>query len=385
MLRPRIDWIAYLLLAAAVALPATAFAAHDAIPDPAPRRTKAKLKPLPHMDREAITISGLSSGGFFAHQFHIAFSSLVNGAGILAGGPYGCVENIRNPFSPWVRLDRPSAAVIACTHFYGDRYLGLRPSQPKIADSLSLIEEARSKGTIDDPSNLADDRVFLFHGSKDDVVPGEIVQLVRELYEKFGLTAPALQFEEEPANHGLPVAIFPGDSRFPKRGCAEHMPPFVIECGFDAAERLLRHLYGAAFKPAPADAEAGGTLLPFDQTEFVDRDEKRASMSGVGYVYVPKQCLSHSCRLHVAFHGCRQEVDNKGSDRAHDDFVRDGGYNRWAAANDIVVLYPQLTSMPGFNPNACWDFWGYSGEQYLNRNGVQMRAVKAMVDRLLGR
>ena len=43
---------------------------------------------------------GLSSGGFFAHQFHIAHSALVTGAGIIAGGPYGCVETITNPHWP---------------------------------------------------------------------------------------------------------------------------------------------------------------------------------------------------------------------------------------------------------------------------------------------
>jgi hypothetical protein len=77
-------------------------------------------------------VSGLSSGAFFAHQFHIAFSKLVSGAGIVAGGPYGCVENIPNPFS-WfatVPLDRMSAALVACTQYFGDRYFSLHPSEP---------------------------------------------------------------------------------------------------------------------------------------------------------------------------------------------------------------------------------------------------------------
>jgi poly(3-hydroxybutyrate) depolymerase len=37
------------------------------------------------------------------------------------------------------------------------------------------------------------------------------------------------------------------------------------------------------------------------------------------------------------------------------------------------------------NPNRCWDFWGYSGSNYYTRIGSQMRAVKAMIDRLLSR
>ena len=63
--------------------------------------------------------------------------------------------------------------------------------------------------------------------------------------------------------------------------------------------------------------------------------------------------------------------------------MRDAGYNRWAAANRIVVFYPQATETTG-NP-ACWDFWGYSGEGWRTREGVQMRAVGSMIERLIER
>jgi hypothetical protein len=129
-------------------LPGDGRANHDSLPDPPPQQTGQKLPTLPHMDRAAVTVSGLSSGGFFAHQFHVAFSSLVKGAGILAGGPYGCVEAIPNPWLPFwsVNLDRVSAAVVACTHYYGDRYYGLRPSAPQAEDSLKIIREAADQG-----------------------------------------------------------------------------------------------------------------------------------------------------------------------------------------------------------------------------------------------
>lgn len=35
------------------------------------------------------------------------------------------------------------------------------------------------------------------------------------------------------------------------------------------------------------------------------------------------------------------------------------------------------------NPYGCWDFYGYSSPDYFNREGIQMKAVKAMVDRLI--
>jgi len=38
------------------------------------------------VDSDKISVSGLSSGGYFAVQFHVAFSKTIMGAGILAGG-----------------------------------------------------------------------------------------------------------------------------------------------------------------------------------------------------------------------------------------------------------------------------------------------------------
>src|SRR6187549_1547401 len=82
-------------------LPGDGRANHDSLPDPPPQTTNQKLPSLPNLGRATVTVSGLSSGAFFAHQFHVAFSSLVKGAGIVAGGPYGCVEAIPNPWLPF--------------------------------------------------------------------------------------------------------------------------------------------------------------------------------------------------------------------------------------------------------------------------------------------
>jgi poly(3-hydroxybutyrate) depolymerase len=116
-------------------------------------------------------------------------------------------------------------------------------------------------------------------------------------------------------------------------------------------------------------------------------------MADTGYVYVPARCARgavppRACHLHVAFHACEQNDELVG-----DDFYWDGGYNRWAEANDIVVLYPQTVrwialSAPGEgagNPAGCWDWWGYTGPAYDTRNGKQMTVIRAMIDRLRGR
>jgi len=383
----RFDGLIVIYLAALLLGASPVTAHHDNIPDPPPLKVSQSLPIDLSLEPASVTVSGLSSGGFFAHQFHVAFSRTVSGAGILAGGPYGCVEVIDNPFWPFRKLDRTSAAVVACTHFFGSRFWGLRPNPANAEDIRRLIDAASQANEIDDPAHMADDRVWLFRGELDKVVPAEVVDALTDLYRSLGIDGDALHLEQgdpqRPANHGIPVDSFDGESRFARRDCNEHAPPFVIVCGYDAAGLLLEHLYHERFVPEAISAHEAGSLHAFDQTEFF-QPSQTAGLSGVGYIYIPDACRSEECRLHVAFHGCRQNVDAQDEDRVHDDFVRDAGYNRWAAANRIVVLYPQATESAG-NPRACWDFWGYSGEDWRTRDGVQMRAAWSMIERLLDR
>ncbi len=87
-----------------------------------------------------------------------------------------------------------------------------------------------------------------------------------------------------------------------------------------------------------------------------------------------------SCRLHVVFHGCRQ-----GRSFVGDALVRGAGYLETAAANDIVLLFPQLVpSFQPLNPNGCWDWWGYEGEWYAVKGGPQVMTVRAMIADLRG-
>ena len=138
----------------------------------------------------------------------------------------------------------------------------------------------------------------------------------------------------------------------------------------------------------PPRPTATGKIVAFDQREFADGDAYSISMADTGYAYIPDSCRHDRCRVHVAFHGCRQNAAAIG-----ERFVREAGYNRWAAANRIVVLYPQTVARSGWggtmfhwnfvvNPRACWDWWGYTGSQYHTKQGNQIRAVKAMLDRL---
>ena len=59
--------------------------------------------PRYNIDLTSTSVSGLSSGGFMAVQFHVAFSSIMKGAAVFAGGPYMCRK---------ARSRRPSRAAL---------------------------------------------------------------------------------------------------------------------------------------------------------------------------------------------------------------------------------------------------------------------------------
>src|SRR5215207_6167257 len=72
------------------------------------------------LDASGVTVSGISSGAFFAHQFHVAYSGLVTGAGMVAGGLYACAEQVDDvvPPHPFTGIPKSVAAALAvCTRF----------------------------------------------------------------------------------------------------------------------------------------------------------------------------------------------------------------------------------------------------------------------------
>ncbi|HVL35887.1 MAG TPA: PHB depolymerase family esterase [Burkholderiales bacterium] len=307
-------------------------------------------QPLPALEAEArsVTVSGLSAGGYMAVQVHVALSAQVRGAGVLAGGPYYCAQgSLRTAYANCMR---PGA------------FAPLPRTQELRAEA-----QARARGGAIDPlANLAGSRAWLFHGREDATVSREVVQRLAEFYRS--LEVQVTEVGELAAGHAMPT-LGAGN-----RNCGATRPPFINACGYDAAGELLAHLYGPLQAPRPKPA---GRLLRFDQAPFGDR---AIGLDSEGFVFVPPECERERCRVHVAFHGCRQ-----GAGEIGERFVREAGYNRWAQANRLIVLYPQVrASWRPFNPRGCWDWWGYTGAAYHTREGAQIRAVQGMLERLSG-
>jgi hypothetical protein len=309
----------------------------------------AELLPARHADGSQTTVSGLSSGAFMAVQYAVAFSGTVKGVASVAGGPYNCANTEFGATDPCM-TGRPSGALALQT--------------------ARLLESA---GQIDALSNVAKQRVYVFHGTRDRTVASTVAAATRDFFLAAGVPASHLAYVTRiPAGHSFIAPTFGND-------CGTSAAPFVEHCApYDQPREILSQLHGSLNGPAIA---LSGTVKPFDQREFAGA---ATSLASVGFVYIPAACTSASsgdCSVHVVFHGCQQGAEVVGSD-----VYGSAGFNRWADTNKIIVLYPQIMESPvsPFNPLGCWDWWGtlYTGPTFMVRSGVQLSAVRSMVERL---
>lgn len=310
---------------------------------------------LPRLDLDPsrVAVTGLSSGAYMAGQAQLAYPELFPNAALVAGGPYGCAD------------DKLAVAMSSCMK-------GI----PAL-DVAALVASATKRsadGRIGTLNDLAHARIYLLHGKDDALVAPAVAEAALHFYEQLrnvtlGLQAMQIHADDLRAfAHNLPVAAR-GDN------CDKSVAPYLGQCGFDAAGEIFKQMFGAAPRPA---GQARGELRSFDQRAYRP-DGSEALLADTGYVYLPPQCLAGKpCGLLVAFHGCKQNADAVG-----EAFVRDAGFNRWADAYSVAVLYPQTrASFAPLNPQACWDWWGYSGADYDTRQSVQLRwlvnAVRAL-------
>lgn len=328
-------------------------------------RTK-DITPLPKLAASStgISVSGISSGAYMAGQFQFAHADKVAGAAIIAGGPYGCAQSAFSTFTIGLgrQIANLSKAVSGCM-------LNLYAVWG-VPNARSLARQARSLagdnkiGAIED---VVTDKVYLFSGKSDRTVVPAIVQAAARFYIELGLPAENLKrVTQYDAGHAF-VTEDEGSS------CQLSAKPFVVDCDYDQAGDLLQHIYGKLNPPA---SETTGKFIVIDQRPFSEGLGTH-SLSEEGVVYVPEACAqSPGCRVHVTFHGCDQNRD-----QVELAFVEGSGFAHWADTNRLIVLFPQIAAGSG-NRQACWDWWGYTGNNFLTRDGAQIQAVNRMLEHL---
>lgn len=299
-----------------------------------------------HIDPQGITISGVSSGAYMAVQMHVAFSKTISGAGSVAGGIFWCSQG------------DSQRAQTECM------------GRPQTINPETQIAEARrleKAGAIDPLSNLHNEKVYIYASPRDSIINPVNSDKLVEFYKAF-VDQKNLRLENSVSSaHGFPTLSNGSPCQFA-------MLPWILKCNFDGAGAVLQQLYGTLKSRGSSDSSH---LLKFSQREFGDAG---TPLYREGWVYVPADCATgETCRLHVALHGCQMNPDY-----IQDKFATLAGYNEWAETNRIIVLYPQSDKVSGSNPYACWDWFGFTGQDYVSKSGAQMSALKKMLDRLQG-
>jgi hypothetical protein len=219
-------------------------------------------------------VSGLSADGYIPVQFEVAFSSILEGPGVIAGGPYYCAQGNQTT----------ATSVRSCVPFGSS---GTRTTN--VPDLIRIIDQNAAQGLMDVKSSLRNGCFWLFSGTADTAVPQRIMDDLKTYLLRYvdsrNICAPSqLTFS----------AI---------RVMCEN-DPFINNCNYDAAGQLLQWIYGT-LRPRNT-RRLQGYLIQFDQNEFLPNAASHG-LASTGWLFVPMDCANgQACRLHIVFHGCKQ-------------------------------------------------------------------------------
>jgi poly(3-hydroxybutyrate) depolymerase len=300
---------------------------------------------------EYAAVTGISSGGFAAVQYQVAFSGSLIGAGIVAGGPYYCAR------------DSMENALTECMNF---------PEGIPLQTLVSAAEECAKSGKCDPLDGLKGHRAWIYSGERDSVVRHGTVVKLEQFYQGFMAAENITTVYNVDSEHLWPTQSY-GVT------CTSLGSPFIGRCDYDGSFEMMNFILGNASQPTTANSSAFYTI---SQATYAPNGETRGiSLGPDAYAYVPAACAEGArCGLVIVFHGCQQTINNIGLT-----FVQHIGMNEVGEANRFVVVYPQAvpSDFAPSNPEGCFDWWGYTDSNYANKQGPQMATVNGLVNAVL--
>ena len=186
---------------------------------------KAPIAELPklNIDPNRIAVAGMSSGAYMATQVHLAFSDHLIGAGLVAGGPYGCTKG---------DLDTALSTCMKGT-----------PSVPDAASLASIAVERSATRQLAPIAGLNGDRVLIVHGALDQTVATSVGQASFDFYKALARAPEAQDLSvnwdaERKFAHTFPTQSSGTD-------CTLSVAPYLGHCDFDAAGEIMREMFAA--------------------------------------------------------------------------------------------------------------------------------------------
>lgn len=311
---------------------------------------------LANCNPNTLTISGVGAGASMAVQFQYSWSKLVRGAAIVGAVPYLCAAGTLAGAS----LCITSPAVEVPSVLYAS------------------AEESVQWGLIDPLENLKNQTVYLFSGTLDAAAPQPNMKNVAAMLDMAGGSTGVT------TNFNTPAASAWITSKY-GNNCSYLGSPWVNNCGIDVAGVFLSSAWrdmGMTWNGTEGVVDAASNLFSFDQRKY-GASIAMNSLAESGYLYIPPQCQQSSgpmCNLHIHWHGCGQSALTLGTK-----YLLETQLNEWADGNSIIIVYPQAAPNDVLsNPLACFDWWGYAGEDYALKTGPQITAVRYMIERFGG-
>mmetsp|Transcript_38016 Transcript_38016/g.73639 ORF Transcript_38016/g.73639 Transcript_38016/m.73639 type:complete len:410 (+) Transcript_38016:62-1291(+) len=328
------------------------------------------------VNRSRVVVGGHSNAADFAHQVHIAYSSMVNGACIFAGQPFHCAVT---RFEPDPLLDTGffediSHNVPSCDGCPRGKTLVYDHCKnlPHVVDAGMLPDYPRrhcgpdgAPGCLDSTEHLRkpSQRVYLQRGANDKCYRKGSVANTQSLY---------FQLMDDPRtqvvfNNTLPY---------------KHEIPIYEE--YDGPKECFKHTIsnGMELNPKMVSTKEAN-IYRFKQDKF-DGYDTWVGTNEWGWLYVPKTCTNESdskqpCSLFVYFRPCG---GGSGETDSHFD-----SFDRWAEKNRIVILVPVIgknlcyLKYNGCHEVArgCWDGYGQLGKDYALQSGKHMKFVGSML------
>jgi len=249
-----------------------------------------------------------------------------------------------------------------------------------------LVDTARryaAAGRIDAVEHLRNMKIYTYDGVTERH-EGYATKKTHEFFEQLG--ADVLANFTTPGGHGWPQASGVNPCGDPGRwwmGAWFSGSPWAVEnCGYDGPGAMLQHLYGP-LNP-PADAVVRSSVLLFDQAPF--GDVHKTGLDKPGMIYVPASCASGAqCKLHISLHGGHEpwvfEYELVQGSKSHGLSI-----NRWAETNNMVVLWPKVGYQSDYFKlrQNNWDSYGETGDDFDTKTGVQMVAIRKMIETIAG-
>ena len=221
----------------------------------------ARAEDLPKLsgynaDIRESSISGISSGAFMAVQFGTAWSSVIKGVGVVAGGPYWCAKADANDV-----INGYTLPIMTAT---GSCMVGPPRDMNR---SFEKADAKSASGDIDSLQFVARQKIYLFHGYNDAVVARSVTDAAADFYRHYlGEANRGNLYYQTTVGAGHSLAVAPDKPVDGLNECQVNAAPFINSCGYDQAGIILQHIYGAL--NAPNKGPLTGTIKRFDQSVY---------------------------------------------------------------------------------------------------------------------